>query len=157
MSEFKTSRDDRYFEDYEPGAVYELGSISVSQEQIIEFAKVYDPQSFHIDPEAAAKGPFGGIIASGWQTVSLLMRLFVDGYLSSVASRASPGVDELRWVAPVRPGVPLHLRVTTLDKRISKSKPDRGIVTSRLDGLSPEGEVLVTMRALNMMALRHPG
>src|ERR1043166_7350126 len=95
---------DRYFEDYVPGSVHDLGTISISESDIVEFARRYDPQAFHIDAEAARRTQFGGLIASGWQTAGLMMRLAVERYLSDAASLASPGVDELRWTQPVRPG-----------------------------------------------------
>ena len=109
-SDFRVPREDRYFEDYLPGAVYEYGYLTVTEAEILEFARRFDPQPIHIDPEFAAAGPFGGLIASGWHTASMMMRLFADHYLSRVASLASPGIDELRWPAPVRPGDQLRLR-----------------------------------------------
>ncbi|TDD57636.1 MaoC family dehydratase, partial [Actinomadura rubrisoli] len=126
--DFAAPIDARYFEDYATGTTYEYGHVSVTEAEIIEFARRFDPQPIHLDPGFAATGPFKGIIASGWHTGSILMRLFADHVLSRVASLASPGVDELRWPAPVRPGDSLRLRVTVLETRPSRSKPDRGIV-----------------------------
>src|ERR1035438_7980609 len=108
---------DRYFEDYLPGSVSEFGSIAVDEAEIIEFGKRFDPQEFHIDPVAAARGSFGGLIASGWHTGSLMMRMIVDNYLSKASSLGSPGIDELRWLRPVRPGDTLRLRATILEPR----------------------------------------
>jgi acyl dehydratase len=95
---------ERYFEDYPPGAVFEGGGIAVTEAEILEFAGKYDPQAMHTDPEAAARGYFGGLIASGWHTAAMMMRLFAAHFLSPASSLASPGIDELRWVRPVRPG-----------------------------------------------------
>jgi acyl dehydratase len=149
--------DDRYFEDYVEGDVHSFGSIAVETDEIIEFAKRYDPQSFHTDPEAAKQTPFGGLIASGWHTTGLMMRLFADHYLTHVASLASPGVDELRWLKPVRPGDTLSVRVTVLKATPSRSKTDRGAVTSFIEVFNQAGEAVMTLRAVNMIARRTPG
>ncbi len=156
LSEFLTPTADRTFEDYDPGAVYEFGPVVVDEDELVTFATRYDPQAMHVDAQWAATGPFGGLIASGWHTVSLLMRLFVEGYLPGAASLTSPGVDELRWTRPVRPGDALRLRVTTVSKRVSRSKPDRGIVISILEGINQDGEVVASMRAMNLIGLRTP-
>jgi acyl dehydratase len=103
LSAFEAPIDQRYFEDYHKGARFEYGPILVEETEIISFARRFDPQSIHTDPEAASRGPFNGLIASGWHTISLMMRLIVDHYLSAVASLGSPGVDEVRWLRPVRP------------------------------------------------------
>jgi acyl dehydratase len=152
--EFAMPITDRYFEDYVPGSVFEYGTILVSEAEIIEFAKRYDPQSIHTDPEAAARGPFGGLIASGWQTAGWMMRLFADNFLSSVAGIASPGVDELRWKIPVRPGDSLRIRVSILESRRSRSKPDRGLVTSFTEVLNQNGEVVMNLKAMSMLRCR---
>ena len=104
MSEFTKTAENRCFEDYEPGATYEFGSIPVDARDIIAFGRQFDPQVFHIDPEGAKNTMYGGLIASGWHTGSLMMRLFVENYLPGPASLGSPGVDELSWLKPVRPG-----------------------------------------------------
>lgn len=156
FSTFRTPIDQRYFEDYEPGAVFEFGPIEMEEEELLAFARRFDPQSIHIDPDAAASGPFGGLIASGWHTVGLLMRLYVENYLTAVASLASPGLDELRWTRPVRPGDQLRLRVTVLEKRRSRTKPDRGLVRSRMEGFNQNDELVVSMDAMNMIAVRGP-
>ncbi|NTV87399.1 MAG: acyl dehydratase, partial [Burkholderiaceae bacterium] len=109
---FPPQREQRWFEDYRPGLVLEFGAIPVDEGEVIEFARRYDPQPFHIDAEAAAQGAYGGLIASGWHTGSLMMRLLVEHFLPGQAGLASPGVDELRWLAPVRPGDSLSLRLT---------------------------------------------
>ncbi|MBI5252744.1 MAG: MaoC family dehydratase [Desulfomonile tiedjei] len=153
-SRFTSPVEDRYFEDYVTGAVHECGSIAVDEEEIITFARRFDPQPFHTIPEAAAQSAFGGLIASGWHTASLMMRLFVDHYLSGVASLSSPGVDELRWLKPVRPGDTLLLRVTVIETTRSHSKPDRGIVHSYIEVRNQRSEVVMTMKALNLLGCR---
>jgi acyl dehydratase len=146
----------RYFEDYEPGAVYEYGYVSVTEAEIIDFAKRFDPQPMHIDPAYAAAGPFGGIIASGWHTAGLMMQLFVAHYLSAVASLSSPGIDELRWPAPLRPGDELRLRATVVEARPSRSKPDRGLVRTRGELLAGDKTVLSAL-AMNLIGRRDAG
>ena len=149
-SSFTVPVDGRYFEDYLVGSVHEYGSITVEEDEIIAFAKRFDPQVFHTDPESAKKTVFGGLIASGWHTAGLMMRLFADHFLSKVASLGSPGVDELHWNIPVRPGDELSVRVTVLEKRRSQSKPDRGIVNSFIEVLNQKGEVVMSMKAVNI-------
>ncbi len=155
ISHFSTSIEDRYFEDYLPGCIYEFGTITADQDEVIAFARRYDPQDFHTDPEAAKNTIFGGLIASGWQTAGLMMRLYADHYLSKVASLSSPGVDELRWKLPVRPGDELSIRVTVQEARRSSSKPDRGIVRSFIEVLNQNREVVMSMSALNLLGCRN--
>ena len=119
-AQFSSPVNDRYFEDYKKGGVYEFGAVSVREADVISFAEQFDPQVFHTDPAAARKTIYGGLIASGWHTCAIMMRLFVDHYLSHVASLGSPGVDALQWLQPVRPGDRLSLRVTIIDTRRSK-------------------------------------
>jgi acyl dehydratase len=145
---------DRYLEDFVPGEVREYGPVPVSEAEILEFARKYDPQPIHVDPEWARAGPFGGLIASGWHTTALTMRLLVDNYLPAAASLASPGIDELRWVRPVRPGDALSVRVTVLEVRPSRSKPDRGLLRSRIEVLDRDGAIVMTLVALNMLRRR---
>ncbi|MGX1757215.1 MaoC family dehydratase [Streptomyces lydicus] len=152
-----TPIDQRYFEDYVPGSTYVFGTATVDEKQIVEFAKEYDPQFFHVDPVAAADGPFGGLIASGWQTAALMMRLFARHYLSSVASLGGPGADELRWLRPVRPGDVLTLRVTVVEAKASNSKPDRGLVRSLAELLDPVGEPVFKATVLNFLRRRTAG
>jgi len=146
--------DRRYFEDYVVGTIFDCGSIAVDEAETIAFAARYDPQFFHTDPETAKRGPFGGLIASGWHTAALAMRLLVEGYLSSVASLGSPGIDELRWWRPVRPGDVLHVRATVLDARRSRSKTDRGIVRSRIEVSNQNGEPVMSFMAVNLLLCR---
>ena len=156
LHSFASPPDDRYFEDYTPGDVYEFGTITVTESEIIEFAKQFDPQYFHINPEKAIESRFGGIIASGWHTVGLTMRLYVDHYLSHVASLASPGVDEVRWPNPVRPGDTLKVRVTILEARTSRSKPDRGIVRAKIEAINQKEELVLSMVGMSIIGRREP-
>jgi acyl dehydratase len=151
---FTVPIENRYFEDYVAGSVHEFGSILVEEAEVITFARRFDPQPFHLDPEAAQATAFGGLIASGWHTASLMMRLIVDHYLSKVASLGSPGVDELRWLKPVRPGDELSVRITILETKRSRSKPDRGIVCSFIEVLNQDGEIVMSMEAVNFMRCR---
>jgi acyl dehydratase len=153
-SDFAVPIDDRYFEDYAVGAVYEYGYLSVTEDDIREYALRFDPQAIHVDPEFAARGPFGGLIASGWHTGSLMMRLLVDHYLSSVAGLASPGADEMRWSVPVRPGDALRLRTTTIEARPSRSKPDRGLIRTTIELLNQDDQVPLSLTAMNLMLRR---
>lgn len=144
-----------HFEDYVPGARTEHpATLTVDQAAVIEFAEQFDPQYFHVDPVAAADGPFKGLIASGWHTAGLMMRLYADQYLSKVASLGGPGVDELRWLAPVRPGDVLRLRTEVLEARPSKSKPDRGLVRTRAELLNQDDAVVFSCIVLNLLAVR---
>jgi acyl dehydratase len=143
-----------YFEDYVPGQVFELDPIAVSEEEIVGFAREYDPQPFHLNPDSPEARALGGLIASGWQTCLLAMRSFVTGYISAESNLPSPGIDDLRWQAPMRPGETLTVRVTVLDARPSESKPDRGIVRSRLEAIDPDGRVVLSMDPINIMRRR---
>lgn len=135
----------RYLEDFEPGAVYEAGTVQVTEAEIVEFAARYDPQPFHVDRDAARASIYGGLIASGWHTVALTMRLLVDNVFNTAASMGSPGIDELRWLLPVRPGDVLSPRVIVLETRPSRSKPDRGILRFRVEVTNQAGELAMTM------------
>lgn len=146
--------DERYFEDYVAEAVHEFGTITVEEADVIAFAQRFDPQIFHVDPEAAKQTMFGGLIASGWHTAGMMMRLLVDHYLSSVASLGSPGIDELRWTKPVRPGDQLSIRVTVLETKRSRSKPDRGVIRSLVEVMNQQREVVMTINAMNLMLCR---
>jgi acyl dehydratase len=137
----------RYWEDFEAGEVTELGPTEVTREEILDFARRYDPQPFHVDEAAADAGPFGGLAASGWHTAAMFMRLFVDGILNGSASMGSPGVEELRWTAPVRPGDSLSARVRVVETYPSERRPDRGTVITESAVLNQEGAVVMTMRA----------
>jgi acyl dehydratase len=143
-----------YFEDFVPGSVRELGPAVVDEAEIIEFARRYDPQPIHTDPEWARTGPFGGLIASGWHTAAIAMRLLVDQYLPTASSLASPGIDELRWLRPVRPGDELRVRVTVIETRPSRSRPDRGLLRSRIEVLEADGSAVMTMIGMNIIRRR---
>lgn len=155
-ADFAIPIEDRYFEDYKAGAVYEYGYASVSEEEIVTFAQRFDPQPIHVDSRFAASGPFSGLIASGWHTAGIFMRLFADHYLSRVASLGSPGIDELRWATPLRPGDSLRLRTTILDTRRSRSKPDRGLVRTRGELLNQDHQSALSLVAMNLLLLRDP-
>jgi acyl dehydratase len=146
--------DGRWFADYVPGTTSEFGPIQVDEAEVVEFARRFDPQPFHVDAEAAAAGPYGGLIASGWHTCALMMRLLADEYLSPVSSLGSPGIDELRWLRPVRPGDELTLRTTVEDTRVSRTKPDRGVLTTRIEMVDRAGEVVLRMVATNLVRVR---
>jgi acyl dehydratase len=156
MGELAVPVERRYFEDYVPGAVCVYGAVAVTAESIVEFARRYDPQPIHCDPDAAARGPFEGLIASGWHTIALVMRVLVERYLSPVAAIVSPGIDELRWTLPVRPGDVLSVRVTVLEATTSRSKPDRGLVRTFVEALNQRGEVVLSMKAMNFIRRRTP-
>lgn len=155
QSAFPVPADQRYLEDYVPGMRYTFAeTVTVDEESMIAFAAEFDPQIFHTDPVAAANGPFGGLIASGWHTGSLMMRLIATQYLSTVSSLGSPGLDELRWRVPVRPGDTLRLRATVLEARRSRSKPDRGVVTTGLELLNQDDTPVLTLTAVNLILAR---
>ena len=146
-----------FLDDLEVGQVYRLGSQSLSEEDIIAFAERYDPQPFHIDPAAAAETIYGGVIASGWQTACIFMRLFVDGLLSRSAAMGSPGLDELRWLKPVRPGDVLDARVEVLESRPSRSKPDRGLAKLHCVVADKSGDEVLTFIANVLFQKRETG
>jgi acyl dehydratase len=152
--DFPTPSTDRWFEDYTEGDVREYGTIALSEEQIVEFARRYDPQLIHTDPGWAASGPFRGLIASGIQTLGVFMRLYANHYLTTCGSLASPGMDEVRWTRPVRPGDELRLRTETLETRQSRSKPDRGFLVTRCELLNQEEELVLSQRVMNLVAVR---
>ena len=136
---------EHYFEDFEPGQVVELGSRTVTEEEIVAFAREYDPQPFHVDPAAAAGSVFGGLIASGWHTGAMWMRLYVDSMLGSTSAQGSPGIEELRWLAPVRPGDSLSGRLTVLEATPSERRPDRGTVRIRGEMVNQDGVTVLSM------------
>ena len=134
-----------YFEDLEAGQVVDLGTIAVTEEDILAFARRWDPQPFHVDPEAAKGSVFGGLIASGWHTGAMWMRLYVDSLLDGAASMGSPGIEELRWLAPVRPGDTLTGSLTVLETTPSERRPDRGTVRIRGEMTNQDGVVVMSM------------
>jgi acyl dehydratase len=140
-----------YFEDFHPGQEIDLGQRTVSEEEIIAFATQFDPQPFHIDKEAAAHSIYGGVIASGWHTCSMMMRMVVDGILCTESSMGSPGLDGIRWLQPVRAGDTLSLRYVTKEVKASNSKPDRGVVWSTWVATNQHGETVCTIDGMAMM------
>jgi acyl dehydratase len=143
-----------FFEDFEVGNTIEVGKRTVTEEEIIDFATQFDPQPFHVDKDAASKSIYGGVIASGWHTCSMIMRMMVDGFLNKAASMGSPGVDEIRWIKPVRPGDTLTVTTTAIEKRPSGSKPDRGVVVTKWEAKNQNGEVVATVKGMGMFARR---
>jgi len=143
-----------YFEDFPPGDVRESPPRTITREEMVEFARQYDPQPFHLDDEAAKKTIYGGLIGSGWLTVSVMMRLLWDTMLKDTVSLGSPGSDEIRWLKPVRPGDTLRARFTVVEAIPSRSKPDRGVVKTFTEILNQHGEVVMTMRGLGMFGRR---
>ena len=148
---------ERWFEDYPVGTTVEFGPVQVDEDEVVDFGRRFDPQPFHVDAEAAAAGPFGGLIASGWHTCALMMRLLATEYLSPVSSLGSPGVDELRWRAPVRRGDSLTLRTTVVEARLSRSKPDRGLLRTRVELVDGGDTVVLSMVAMNLVRTRPAG
>jgi acyl dehydratase len=144
----------RYFDDFRPGDVIELGSRTVTRDEIIAFAREFDPQPFHLDEDAARRSVYGGLLASGWHTAAMAMRLLDDAVVNDTVSMGSPGVDELRWPRPVRPGDTLSARFTVLECRPSRSKPDRGIVRSLVEVRNQHGEIVMTSRSLGLFGRR---
>jgi acyl dehydratase len=153
-ADFAAPVGERYFEDYRPGLSFEYGYVTVTEPEILEFARRFDPQPIHTDLAFAGTGPFGGLIASGWHTAGVFMRLFADHYLSHVASLASPGVDELRWPAPLRPGDSVRLRATVRQARPSGSKPDRGVVHTDGELINQDDQVVLRLTAVNFLRRR---
>ena len=148
---FTTPPDNRYFEDYVPGAVHEFGSIAVDEQEVLDFGRRFVPLSYHVDKEAAKQSIYGGLIASGWHTAALMMRIYTENYLSQVANLCSPGGDELRWDKPVFPGDELSVRGTVLEARRSESRPDRGIVRTCVEVLNQKREVVMSIKMVNFV------
>lgn len=144
------------YEDLEVGSRTEVGTHTFTVEEIVEFAERFDPQPFHVDHAAAQASPFGGLIASGWHTCSVMMGMLVRNVLNGSTSFGSPGVEEIRWLKPVRPGDSLRMYNSVLAKRVSKSQPDRGIVTTQWEGVDEAGDTIITVRANVLFGLRHP-
>jgi acyl dehydratase len=143
-----------YLDDLAPGQVHELGRHTVGADEIVAFASLWDPQPFHLDQQAAKRSIYGGLIASGWHTCCVFMRLFADGLLSRAAAMGSPGIDELRWLRPVRPGDTLVGRVEVLAVAPSRSKPDRGIARLRSSVSNQDGEEVLSFVAAVMFGRR---
>ncbi len=142
-----------YFEDYPVGAVYGGGPVIVTEADILDFAGRYDAQPMHVDKDAATAGPFGGLIASGWHTGAMTMQLMIRHFVAR-ENLASPGLDELRWHLPVRPGDQLSLRATVLEARLSRSKPDQGIILGRVETLNQHGDVVMSFKGVSLIRRR---
>ncbi|MGO4153429.1 MaoC family dehydratase [Cupriavidus sp. YAF13] len=143
-----------YFEDFAVGSKRDLGSHLVTEEEILTFARQYDPQPIHIDKEAAQKSIYKNLISSGWMTCSIMMRLLVDNMTSKAASMGSPGVDEIRWLKPVYAGDTLRVSLVVLDARASSSKPDRGVVHTQWEATNQRGELVCTVKGMGMYGRR---
>jgi acyl dehydratase len=141
----------RFLEDYPAGSAAEFGSVTVTADEIREFATRYDPQPFHTDPKRAEEWPYGGLIASGWHTAAMMMRLLVDRFIDGEASLGSPGLGPIRWKLPVRPGDVLRVRARVTENRRSASKPDRGTLTFEVDVVNQNDEIVMTVE--NWIAL----
>jgi len=147
----------RYWEDFKVGEIEQIGGKRVDKEEVIAFARQYDPQPFHVDEAAAKQSMYGGLIASGWHTGAMVMRMMCDAYLLQSASVGSPGIDNLKWLKPVRPGDTIRAQRTTLETRVSKSKPDIGIVNNLWEVFNQDGEMVMSMQGYGMFRRRNPG
>ncbi|TAM10757.1 MAG: MaoC family dehydratase [Nevskiaceae bacterium] len=146
----------RYWEDFHPGETLSYGEKRVTREEIVEFAREFDPQPFHLDDAAGAATHFGGLVASGWQSCGFAMRMLVDHVLRDSTSMGSPGVKSLRWLKPVRPGDTLHMHQTTLSTARHPHRRDIGFVNSRFEMLNQHDAVVLRMESGGMFLLRHP-
>ena len=146
-----------HWEDFPAGLVMDFGGTPVQRDAVLAFAAAFDPQPFHLDEEAARGSLFGGLCASGWHTCAMTMRMMCDGYLLRSASLGSPGIDQLRWLEPVRPGDTLQVRMTVLQARPMSSRPDVGLVRSTWDVRNQHGRSVMTMEGWGMFRRRHPG
>ena len=145
-----------HFEDFAPGAVTEFGPRLVTREEIVAFAAEFDPQPMHLDQTAAASSMLGGLAASGWHTCCLMMRMIVDGFIGNSSSMGAPGVDAVRWLKPLRPGTRITVCATVRGKRVSKSRPDMGLVSMLFEVCDEAGVVLMTLESNMMFGLRAP-
>jgi len=146
-----------YFEDFVPGWTAEYGPRRITREEMLEFAAQFDPQPMHLDEEAAARTMLGGLGASGWHTCAFMMRMIADGFLLDAASMGSPGIDEVKWLRPVRPGDSLTVRGSVLSARVSQSKPDRGFVTLSWEVTNDRGDKVMTLVCPQMLLRRNAG
>lgn len=146
----------RYWEDFSVGDVFDLGTRTVTRDEIVDFATQWDPQPFHVDEQAAQSSSFGGLVASGWHTASLCMRLYVDALLLDADSMGSPGLDELRWLAPVRPDDTLTVSLTVLDAQPSSKNPGRGTLLLQWEAVNQDGVVALRMSGRGMFGRRSP-
>lgn len=144
------------FEDINIGQHFECGEYPVTREEILDFARKYDPQPFHVDEEAAARTMYGGLIASGWHTCAMAMRQICDHFLNQAAGIGSPGIDEIRFLRPVRPGDVLRVSLDVIEVTPSRSKPDRGSIRHKVLVLNQKDEVVLTFIGITMLRRRQP-
>jgi acyl dehydratase len=146
-----------YFEDFAPGQVRTYGPRIVTREEIVAFATEFDPQPMHLDEDAARQSILGGLAASGWHSCCIMMRMMVDGFVLNSSSMGSGGIDEVKWLLPVRPDDALTLRASVLDTRASKSRPELGLVTVLLELVNQNGATAMTLRSPLMFGRREGG
>jgi acyl dehydratase len=146
-----------YWEDFKPGDTFPMGERAIDRDEVMAFARQFDPQPFHIDEAAAERSIYGGLIASGWHTVAMVMRMMCDSYLNQSASLGSPGVDNVRWLKPVRPGDTIRAQRTVLESRASQSRPEMGLVKTRWEVFNQDGELVMTMEGYGMFQRRSAG
>jgi acyl dehydratase len=143
-----------YFDDIHPGDRFESPAVTVTEGQILDFAQLYDPQPFHLDRAAAARTEFGGLIASGFHTLALSFSLFFRLRVIEEANMGSPGMEEVRWLKPLRPGDSIHIVAEVVEVRPSQSKPDRGIIRMRHDTFNQDGALIMTVNCLHRLRRR---
>ena len=146
-----------YWEDFKPGDTFPMGERAIDRDEVMAFARQFDSQPFHIDEAAAERSIYGGLIASGWHTVAMVMRMMCDSYLNQSASLGSPGVDNVRWLKPVRPGDTIRAQRTVLESRASQSRPEMGLVKTRWEVFNQDGELVMTMEGYGMFQRRSAG
>ena len=144
----KKNLKDAYLEDYREGLVLEYGPVLIEKEDIVKFAEEFDPQYFHVNEVLAEDSQFGGLIASGWHTCSVMMRLLVDNFISKRSSLGSPGVEKIRWIQPVRPNDSLKLKLEIIENRLSNTKPDRGLVRSKIEMFNQRDALVLQMETI---------
>ena len=148
--------DTRFLDDLTPGQHFTSPGLTLTEAEIIDFAWRYDPQAFHLDANAAANSPYGGLIASGFQSLAICFRLFIQSGVLAESSMGSPGIDELRWLAPVRPGDTLHSEIEVLEVRPSSSKPDRGMARLKYQAVNQRGEAVLSFIVIHLLRRKKP-
>jgi acyl dehydratase len=147
----------RYWEDFQPGAVEIYGPRLVTREEIVAFAAEFDPQPMHLDEAAASATMLGGLGASGWHICCLMMRMIADGYVLDSSSMGAPGIEEARWLSPLRPGTQIRVRATVLETRASNSRPDMGLTKFRFEVIDPSETCLMTLITTQLFGRRNAG
>jgi acyl dehydratase len=145
-----------HYEDYSDGQVVDLGQYAVSKEELLDFAREFDPQPFHLDEAAAQASPLGGLATSGWHTCAILMRMMCDSYLNRTAGLGSAGLDEVKWLRPVRPGETLTGKMTVLSRRVSAKRPELGILKCRWELRGSGGDLKMEVAGVNFVRVRRP-